>query len=395
MRALSYSHSCPFALTYVTDNRHCSIAVNVPTQRVNTGSTVLLQQLRAFMFKRLAHVWRCPFVTAVQIALPTIYTLVLMYLIVPRSERMSMASHPLALNLDIFDRTTVVYGGGNSTQTTMLADAYRSQLEGSVHELVHVNDMAKYNSNVGVHSYLVDRGRESSYAYKYGYFVAATFESDGTDEVICTALFNYDAYHTAPISLNLIDNALLRHYVGPGYSIQTTNHFIKFDSTEKVATTDYATNQIFRSAIPATSLGIAFPLIVDLFAIYLIAERSSGSKLLQIVGGMHVMTFWVANVAFDFVVLLFAIAPVYVVFHVYTLTGFTDWHHMMYSVTLLLASGWVNLPMAYLASLMCSTSGRGVSLLIIFTMFTGMHPNDSMCNFKLPIILKQHYTIHK
>ena len=331
------------------------------------------------MFKRLANVWRCPFVTLVQTFLPFVYTLVLLYLIVPRSEHRSLASYPLALDLDIFDRTTIVYGGGNTTRTTstMLADAYRSQLEGSAHHLVYVSDMAKYNSNVGVHSYLVDRGLEDSYAYKYGYFVAAMFQSVGADEVICTALHNYDAYHTAPISLNLVDNALLRHYVGPGYSIQTTNHFIQFDYTEKVATTAYANYQAARSAIPSTSLGIVFPLIVDLFAIYLITERSSGSRFLQIIGGLHVVTFWAANVSFDIIVLLASIAPIYVVFYAYTLTCYTDWHHMIYSITLLLACGWANLPLAYLASVMFSKPSLGVSLLIIYTFITGMHPNNT------------------
>ena len=351
------------------------------------------------LFKRLVHVIRRPYVKVVQVVLLVVYMMILIFLKVTLSEKQPPAP-PLVFNLTMFDRTNVVYGAGNATYkiSTMLAESYKSQFQGSPHQLVYVNDIAKYNSSIGVHDYLVDRSYANSFTYRYNYFVAALFESVGADEVKCTALFNYEAYHTAAISLNLVDNALLQHYVGPGYSIQTTNDLIEMDINKTAAAQLHTKMQLYTTRVAIQVVTILFPIIVDCFAIDMITERACGSKNLHIISGLHVATYWMSNVIVDFAFYLVQIAVVYTLFAVYQMESFTDGYNSIYSVTLFLMFGWATIPVAYLISVIFSSCGVGVSLLVAYSFVTGEHLNWHLIHIfiiknAIPTLIKHYYNL--
>ena len=51
-------------------------------------------------------------------------------------------------------------------------------------------------------------------------------------------------------------------------------------------------------------LSIAMSLLVSVFLIFPLVERTSGAKHLQMMTGLHPVTFWVTNLAWDFSIYL-------------------------------------------------------------------------------------------
>ena len=320
------------------------------------GTRLARQQLYAMFIKRLLHVWRRPFTMIVVIFVVAVFYL---FVHIITEER----SPSLNINLTIFDSSTVIYGVGDNTYniSTMLAESYKRQFKGFSHELVNVSD--------GVRDYLVARAGANNYTYNY--VVAADFESVSADEVKCTAWFNYEAYHTAAISLNLIDNALLQHYIGPGYSIQTTNHMIAYEANKETAMQAHIKQQTKLTIALIRAVVFSFPMIIDSCAIYMIAERISSSKHLQIMSGVRVTTFWLSNFLFDFGFYLIPTAVVYVIFATQQISCYIDGSNLICSLTLFVMFGWATLPVVYLASLVFSWSGLGVTILLLYTFLTG------------------------
>ena len=88
------------------------------------------------------------------------------------------------------------------------------------------------------------------------------------------ALFNNEAYHTAAISLNLVDNALLRYFVGPGYSISTMNRH----RVHKFEIEFADVQQLSEHWAIIFCLSVTFPVIMTFYVMFLVEERVTGSK---------------------------------------------------------------------------------------------------------------------
>ena len=320
--------------------------------------------------KRLKQILRRPTLKCFQVMLPIVFIVITNFH--DRLPPLSHGSgHPLVLNLTMFDdKTTVVYGVRHAAHTlaVQLSDTYKSQFKGSHHELVYVNG--------SVNDYLASIANEKRYTYTHGYIVAALFESISADEVKCTALYNYEAYHTAPISLNLVDNALLKHYVGRRYSIETTNNII---SSPLIRTTvhpeaRYIFKQKHYSKGALAGLKVAVSISLVFFGVDMISERASGSKFLQVLSGLHIATFWLTSFIVDFVFYLIPVTTaMYITLAVYQLETFTTVFGIQYSLPLFMAYGWAILAIAYVASVTFTRTHLGITCLIIYTAVSGEH----------------------
>ena len=124
----------------------------------------------------------------------------------------------------------VAYSAGTRPDyvSLSLAACYSKLFDSPLVKTVNVGALPKHKTNPVVHNFLLEVMKPSRYKYTYGYMVAAQFDHDSkTDEIHAVALYNYEAYHTAAISLNMVDNALLKHFVGTEYSIVTENAHIR------------------------------------------------------------------------------------------------------------------------------------------------------------------------
>ena len=330
-----------------------------------------MQHIHAMFLKRLMQTLRRPVLKCFQVVLPIVFIMIFIFHKRVDPSLSPGSGNPLFLNLTMFDdKTTVVYGVGQTAHTlsVQLSDTYKSQFKGFHHELVYVNG--------SVHEYLATKANENRYTYTHGYFVAALFESISADEVKCTALYNYEAYHTAAISLNLVDNALLKHYIGRSYSIQTTNNYIPIPAITTRLHSDKRDiwKQTRYSMAALTALRMTLTISLVFFGVDMISERATGSKFLQVLNGLHIATFWLTSFIVDFAFYLIPVTiAIYITLAAYQLETFTSVFGIQYSFPLFIAYGWAMLPMAYVASVTFTRTHLGVSCLIIYTVASGEH----------------------
>ena len=222
--------------------------------------------------------------------------------------------------------------------------------------------------------------KEDGYAYTYGYMVAAQFDHNKvTDEVHAVALYNYEAYHTAALSLSLVDNTLLRHFVGAEYSIETQSDPIQLVLSTAVAKRERIKREL-RSRIEAREQNIktylicltpAISLVANICAIFLINERGKGAKRLQLITGLHPIVFWFTTFVTDFILLLLPIALIYCALFIMDTKSLTDGTNLPYSIIIFTFFAFAILPEKYLASMFISNGDIGMNILILYTLSTG------------------------
>ena len=274
-----------------------------------------------------------------------------------------------------YGKTVVGYSAGIYPDNVSLdlAASYSRQFNSPLVTLVNVGELRSPVPTPHMNTFFEAAIKTDSRKYTYGYMVAAEFDhNNDTDEVRAVAFYNYEAYHTTAISLSLVDNSLLQHFVGANYSIETQNAYRKPVYTVEVAEkvrvkTKLATTE----SIELMYLIPLMPLITTFYAIYLINERKSGANRLQLISHLHPMTFWVSTILSDLFMLMMPIAGIYLAFFVGDMECFIDGINMPYSFLIFIMFGFASLPLTYLVSLLISRDGNGMSLFLTINLAFG------------------------
>ncbi|CAM1329249.1 ABCA3 (predicted) [Pycnogonum litorale] len=143
---------------------------------------------------------------------------------------------------------------------------------------------------------LIDVGKKNLDRYMFDYVVAANFNESSSGNHEITALYNPIAIYSPEISLNLIHNSILKKFVSSSsihVSIENIDTPIVYKKNPK--------NPLIPIVIYTIApLGFAF--ITSFCLIFLIVERVSKSKHLQLMAGVNPTLFWMAHFAWDFLI---------------------------------------------------------------------------------------------
>lgn len=182
------------------------------------------------------------------------------------------------------------------------------------------------------------------------------------------AWYNNQLFHTAPLSLNLIHNAILRAKLGSDYSIQVSNWPVPFKPESETLLTmngDDMGNQL------ATRISFAMAFITAFYVIFYIRERTSKAKLLQFISGVKASIFWVISFLFDFATYIL-ISLVFII----TMYAFHEEHwsmsnELMELFIVLIVFGLSSLPITYVLSFLFSHASYGFVSSAILFVFSG------------------------
>ncbi|KAL9878361.1 ATP-binding cassette sub-family A member 17 isoform 2-T2 [Glossina fuscipes fuscipes] len=149
------------------------------------------------------------------------------------------------------------------------------------------------------------------------------FNQKGAVQIIgneFTVWASQNIFHTAPVTLNLAQNMMLRKLYPDKPEIITTiiNNPIPMSMSAKFSVME---SQIVSLRIPLT-LGIIMPLSVSSFIFCLAEELNNGFFTLQKMAGLRLITFWIINFAWDFVTLLIYCILYFIVMIFSTIEGF-------------------------------------------------------------------------
>ncbi|XP_055326120.1 phospholipid-transporting ATPase ABCA3-like, partial [Sitodiplosis mosellana] len=197
------------------------------------------------------------------------------------------------------------------------------------------------------------------------------------------AWFNNQLFHTAPLSLNLLHNALLRSKLGDGYSIQVSNNPIPFRPESKIVLTMNG-NDMGSQLAKYISFAMAFTMA--LYIMFYIRERASKAKLLQFISGVDASTFWVISFLFDFATYILTSAVFYV-----TVMSFQEEYWSTASelgplIAVLTTFGLSSFAITFVASFLFSNASYGFVALAITFVFTGTSFFKLITIMLLPIL---------
>ncbi|KAH8344624.1 hypothetical protein KR067_001677 [Drosophila pandora] len=130
----------------------------------------------------------------------------------------------------------------------------------------------------------------------YKFMFGATF-----DREVVTAWFNNIPLHAAPFALNVVHNAVARHFFDEEATIDVTLKPLKFAT--KIDTFPPGSHGV--GSVLAINLCFLLGFIWPALSIYLIRERCSTLKKQQFLAGARFVTYWSCTLLYDLLLMVF------------------------------------------------------------------------------------------
>ncbi|XP_023310224.1 ATP-binding cassette sub-family A member 3-like [Anoplophora glabripennis] len=321
-----------------------------------TGGIKLLgNQFLAMFMKRSLSTCRSWPLLLIQIAIAITFVIVaVMYI---RAQKFANLSTPVPLDLSKFNKPVVLV---EDLSNSSYLQPYLNYLKTNGYSYEKTNNLSKR---------VVELTNRSPVKARSKYVVGVTFDKENNKDHI-TAWFNNDAYHTPGISLALVLNTIFKLALKcDDCSIEFVNHPMPYDIYVKFYMLMSGENLGFSSALQL-AIGMAF--VTSFYVLFIIKERISKSKHLQLVSGVNVLVFWLTSVLWDMLTFILISLLVITVYACFQEDGFKSGPQLGRVFLLFCMFGWAFLPLAYIAANFFHTAAAGFTKMVIFNILTGV-----------------------
>lgn len=237
-------------------------------------------QFFALICKRFHFTRRQLSVFILQVVVPLAFVAIMVSLISIFNRESSNNQPKLKLDLhDIYKASRSLVHSNNSISYAIYADLLKED---------HV-DIEKTDS---IQQKITEIGKQEFGLYKYSYVVGAEFNAT-SNGLVLNAYSNIFATHSPGISTNFADNVKCQ-MVHPGVKIETYIH--------PYSTNDYFFGGTLINIIVSICISFYGPFMISACLLFIINERMSKSKHLQLMTGVHPFTFWLAHGLWDFLI---------------------------------------------------------------------------------------------
>lgn len=198
--------------------------------------------------------------------------------------------------------------------------------------------------------------------------LSSSIETGTTDGEIVRAWFDNRHFHSLPTSLAVVHNALLSSWTNDStIRVDVVNH--PLPDTAETKTEEY-----LRSGTDLTvgiMVIIALSFVPASFVLFVIQERTSKAKHLQMVSGVTNAEYWLGNFVWDMFNYVMPALICLVIFLAFDLPAYTG-RNFGAVVALLLLYGWGITPLMYAASFLFDVPSTGYVTLICLNLFVGL-----------------------
>ncbi|RNA25639.1 ATP-binding cassette sub-family A member 3-like [Brachionus plicatilis] len=354
-----------FSKNFETDVDQCLWIGSKPEDLVIQKPLFRLKQFKALIKKRFIHTIRNKSLSLAQILIPVSFLAVL------EPEQ----SPALKIKLSDYDHNYAPYsikGIQTNGILSKLSIVYKNLLITSQNtqtfELTETNkiNMCKSDRD-SVENYLNCLGRNSFRMLNKQHFIATEF-SYFRDKIQITGSFNNQPYHVAPLSLNLITNSLFKYFTNSSQnSITVINNPLPKNPSEILNESSFKSLNNFRIG---TALNFGLSFLVASFSMFLIKEKTCGSKHLQFLSGCCPFMFWLSTFIWDFLNYIIPVFFVVLLFMIFNVIQIAGEDRIFYLVSLLILYGLAHIPQTYLFSLLFKVSSSGFSFITAWNIFT-------------------------
>ncbi|XP_067683953.1 phospholipid-transporting ATPase ABCA3-like [Haliotis asinina] len=329
-----------------------------------TGLVLEVSRFTGLFVKKALHTWRNKTITIVQLLLPVLFAMA--SLAISKIEPGGVATEvPLTLDLAPFKGSFVPYMGQDvaGQLPKALAHAYIAQFSGTVNKPERI-DLLKYHN---ISNFFLSRAEDLGRGrYNKKMIIGAHFKSN--NEAI--ALFNGQPYHSQPIALSFMMNAILKHFTSNEYSITTVSNPLPYQA--KSSWDPSVLSVLFLGFSVALCLLFGMAFLTSSFVYFLIKERLVGAKHLQTVSGVGPFVFWLSNLAWDYINYLIPSFLLLIVFAGYQTPSYTEDGRLGIVFLVLVVYGLAVLPFMYALQYMFKSPPTGMVVIIILNIVTGM-----------------------
>ncbi|XP_076468817.1 phospholipid-transporting ATPase ABCA3-like isoform X2 [Babylonia areolata] len=344
-----------------------------------SGFELNLSRFWGMFVKKAIHTRRNRIISAVQLALPVIFTI--LALSAGKAKLQANNEVSLDLTLEMFDSTCSAYTSGitPTPYSLALATSYSSQFSGD--DQIQAIDRKKFPKVTDF--YLAQAEELGLSTYNKKVVIGAQFEADGS-LVNATAWYSGQPYHAMPVSLAYFMNAFVREVAGEGHRITTANY--PMPKSNEDAATDAQLRSLPMGLIIGFNVLFGMAILNASFCHFLIRERQTGAKHLQVVSGVGPLVFWLASFAWDFINYLIPCLVLLGVFAFYKVDAYTDKGNLGLVLLILVMFGIAVLPFIYILQFRYSSPATGFVNLVILEIITGLFTMMAMTILRAPSI---------
>lgn len=196
------------------------------------------------------------------------------------------------------------------------------------------------------------------------------------------AWFNMKILESEPVSLSLLHTAIVHSVLGNDHSIAVTHSPMTRKKSEKSVEID----QNVTASVLLRLISFTIPFITTFFVMFYIKERATKSKLLQLVSGLNVTTFWLTSFLFDFINFIFIIATPIILYIAYQKDLSFTINEVMALIVLVVTFGIAVLPTLFVTSFVF----KGPTMGLVWTIVLSAFPSKTiifqcfhLCNLKM------------
>ncbi|CAG2114253.1 unnamed protein product, partial [Medioppia subpectinata] len=330
----------------------------------NTGNKLMRQQFWALFMKRFHYAKRYWPMIVLQTVLPAI--LFMCILLLDQSlKRATTETSTVSLELNLKS----MYGPTEGFIQSALKDFNDKYIKVSTNKDVKTQVITVNPNNWTLSGNRGDDITKYINTYLVGAQINTTAKANKTS-LILIPWYNKEAIHSLPVSINFIYETLLKQKFNDKPSITLYNHPILSDQSAN-------TMGMIMVTMVVTCLllvPLTVPFIGASYALFPIHERITQSKLLQLMNGISVHTFWAASYLFDIINHLLASIILFIVFAIFDCDKIFMGNASNAGglFLLFLMFGLSAIPLAYLFSLRLKQPSTGYAVLVVVYLLSGI-----------------------
>ncbi|XP_032594289.1 phospholipid-transporting ATPase ABCA3 isoform X2 [Drosophila grimshawi] len=324
------------------------------------GMKLSLNQWRAMMLKKILYTWRNKLLLVIQNVMPIFF--VIITVLITRTQGTFRELPSITIELPQYPIGTTVMERNDTACDSLcnqIADQYEELATSYGSEYTYESTGTKTFTD-----YILDLGKTIQVRINSRYLAAATVSNDKI-----TAWLNNQPLHTAPLTVNMVHNAIARVLCENNTEISVSNWPLPY-TTETLLTQLNVGNNLGTQL--ATNLCFCMCFVSAIYILFLIKERESRAKLLQFVSGVKVCTFWLSQYIWDLATYAVTAVIVVVTIACFQEAGLSRFSELIRYLFLLLIFGCSVLPFTYIVAVFFKEPATGFARISIINIFAGM-----------------------
>ncbi|XP_029725473.2 phospholipid-transporting ATPase ABCA3 isoform X1 [Aedes albopictus] len=315
-----------------------------------TGNELLFSQMKGQFLKKILSSLRSWLSLLIQNGIVILFVIITFAF--TQSGSSSQDLPPLKITLGSYRDTMTVLEGDSTADTRVQAYQNIFQDIGGSHRVLNVPN--------SVPEFILEKSLVDLSEVNIRYLVGATL-----NDTAYTAWFNNKGYHTAPLSLSLLYNAIVTS-VCPSCEITVINKPLPFrqDTSGSIA--------FDNGFLLAFDTGIAMAFVGAFLIQFYIRERTSRAKLLQYVSGTNITLYWSVAFIWDYLMFLVTALLYIATLAIFQVEGLSSFAELGRVFLLLMLFGVAFLPTNYLLSFLFSVPAIAFVVVLLINIVSGL-----------------------